>query len=802
MAKKADNKTEQNNGLAFIKEVAKYFMDFLETDFHKRRNPKRSVQLRNSSNLLIGLNLNKYPSFNTLAWKAITHGFDRNVLNTIQTGVYKTNIPKNLLGLIGLQLGKIKPKQISEIIDKLAEEIEKSTAPHLKEYDQALTSSLEVTEKVIKAELVLPFISNLEKSLENLNLGDENSIYLMEDEELTAVLVAPLENKISEIVKLILAKTEVDVAKQVKEVFEVKDVKSNIVSFFENFQVGDLFAEIYEMERNRTILDKQEFYLYFCDITFNNAKYPIFYIPFGIEKQNEKLNIEFDSQVYINKKALEYITQEYNQEKGKKGNLKTISERIIYLAQHQNDFRDVVSEILSEITNFFELDKSIDINSSEQQIAKSLLVRASNNCYLALFDKSDEALVNDYEEILKLLMAGDSVLGEAFNKLIDDFIHKNPQPFNPSVEEEWDDTETSDRLVFNSPIPLNSKQLQILSAIRKDDCKYIIVEGPPGTGKSHTITAIVFDSILKNQSVLVLSDKKETLDVKEYKITETMNKVRLDKNFQNPILRLGKTGSTYSKILATTAVENIKTHYRAVKKDYGTLESNIEKSGNTLKEDLQAEILAYEEIDLKEIHELIDLESYYVDNGFPVEIDEVLNQTESAIELEEFKKIFLSLKDKLIIDQDEKEKEAKLFELLNFSINDFKDISNFQKYLCLLNFLSSSVSKIKEVYANNLVLLSIFNNFNEPSLEKLSDFISNYEKERNWLFGYAFKKEKIENLDKEFKKSFSITSQIEPHKSLEDLKIVLGIYQFAEELKANLYLRILNHHQFALGCLI
>src|SRR3989344_5314666 len=196
--KETNKKAGQKDGLSFIKEVAKYFMDFLETDFHKRRNPKRSVQLRNSSNLLVGLNLNKYPSFNALAWKAVTRGFDPNVLNTIQAGVYQTNIPKNLLGLIGLQLGKIKSKQISEIIDKLAEEIEKSIAPHLKEYDQALTSSLEVTEKVIKAELVLPFISNLEKSLENLNLGDENSMYLMEDEELTAVLVAPLENKISE----------------------------------------------------------------------------------------------------------------------------------------------------------------------------------------------------------------------------------------------------------------------------------------------------------------------------------------------------------------------------------------------------------------------------------------------------------------------------------------------------------------------------------------------------------------------------------------------------------------------------
>ncbi len=783
MVTKEKTKIEDKNGLAFIKEVAKYFMDFLETDFHKRKNPKRSIQYRSSNNLLVGLNLNKYPTFYNLVWKAINHAFDKNTLNTIQKGVYRTNIPKNLLDLVKLQTEKITNKQITKIVGLIADEIEKSATLHNKEYDQALNVSLEATAKILKAELVLPFISNIEKPLENLNLGDENNIYLME-EELTAVLSTSLENKVSEILKLLLAKEKVDISKQLKEVFDLSDIKISIHSFFESFQVGDLFAEIYEMERNRTILDKQEFYLYFCDIAFNNAKFPIFYIPFGIQKQNDSLGIEFDSQVYINKKALEYITQEYNQEKGKKGQLKTITERIIYLAQHQNDFPNVISEILSEITNFFELDKSIVISNPEQQIAKSFLVRASNSCYLALFDKSDEALVNDYEEILKLLTAGDNVLADAFNKLIDDFIHKNPQPFNPVVEEEWDDTETSDRLVFNSPIPLNSEQLQILSAIRKDDCKYIIVEGPPGTGKSHTITAIAFDSILKNQSVLVLSDKKEALDVVEDKIIETMNKVRLDKNFQNPILRLGKTGSTYSQILATTAVENIKTHYRAVKKDYGELESNIEKLGNTLKEDLEAEILAYEEIDLKEVHELFDIESYYSNKGFPVDIDEILDQAESAIELEEFRKIFLSLRDKLIINQDEK--ETQLFELLNFSIDEFKDIANFQKYLWLLNFLTSSVAKIKEVYANEIPLLTIFERFDEKSLEKLEQFITAYENEKNWLFGYLFKKEKIENLDKEFKKSLHLSSQIEPHNSLENLKKILGIYQFAKDQKKQL----------------
>lgn len=641
-----ENGKNTKGSLDFIKEVAKYFMDFLETDFHKRRNPKRSVQFRNNSNLLIGLNLNKYPSFNALVWKMVNRGFDKNVLNTIQKGAYRTNIPKNLLELIKLQTEKITEKRISKIITQIADEVEKSSALHLKEYDQALTASLETSAKVLKTELVLPFVSNLEKPLKNLNLGDENNVYLME-EELTAVLVNLLENKISEVVKLILAKTKVDITKQIKEVFTIQDVKSAILSFFENFQVGDLFAELYEMERNRTILDKQEFYLYFCDITFNNAKYPIFYVPFSVNKQGDSFGVEFDSQVYINKKALEYVTQEYNKENNHHGNLQTITERIIYLAQHQGDFRELISEILDEIVNFFELDRKIDTSDTNYQVAKSFLARISNACYIALFDKSDEALVNDYEEILKLLTSEDNVLAGAFNKLIDDFIHINPQPFNPEVESEWDNTETSERLVFSSPIPLNSEQLQILSAVKKEDCKYIIVEGPPGTGKSHTITAIAFDHILKDKSVLVLSDKKEALDVVEDKITETLNKVRHDKNFQNPILRLGKTGSTYRQILATHTIENIKNHLRAFKKNHGALESDIEKLSNTLKEDLQAEILAYGDIDLKEIHELFDLESHFENQGYPFDISEAIQNQEASGDLEELHSILLNLKTKL-----------------------------------------------------------------------------------------------------------------------------------------------------------
>ena len=763
-------------GLAFIKEVAKYFMDFLETDFHKRKNPKRNIQFRSKHNLLIGLNLSKYPSFNTLAWKAINHGFDKNILTAIKKGVHRTNIPKNLLDLIKFQSERISQKQINEILNNASDEIEKGSTLYIKDFDQAYTTSLENISKIIKDNLVLAFVSNLDKPLENLDLGDENSIYLME-EELTSVLIALLENKISEILKRLLSKEKINISKELEPVFSLAEIKNAVYAFFESFKVTDLFLEVFEMERNRSILDKQEFYLYFCDITFNKTKYPIFYTPFVVGRQEDVLSIEFDSQVYINKKALEYIAQEHNKEKGKKGNLKTISERIIYLAQHQDDFRAIINGILNEIVNFFELDSSIDLNNPAQQISKSFWTRISNTCYIALFDKSDEALVNDYEDILEKINEGDSILAAAFNKLIEDFIQKNPDPFNPEIEEEWDKTETSDRLVFASPIPLNSEQLQILAAVRKDNCKYITVEGPPGTGKSHTITAVVFDAILKNQSVLVLSDKKEALDVVEDKITDTMNKVRYDKNFQNPILRLGKTGSTYSKILSTISIENIKTHYRAIKKDYETLENDIEKVANTLKEDLEAEILAYGEIDIKEIHELFDLEDYFKEKEFVVDVDEVLNQTESAIELEEFREIFKNLEDKLL------EKNSKALELFGLSLESFDDIEIFQKFINFLIALQKNLHKLKDVFGEKIALLSSFKKLSDKELEKLSKIITNYENLRNWLFGYFLKKKKVEKLNLEFKKTFPYSQFNQPHEAINELKEALEILDYIKNLK-------------------
>jgi superfamily I DNA and/or RNA helicase len=756
---------DAKGGVAFVKAVAKYFMDFLETDFHKRRIPKRNVKLHSAENLLIGLNLNKYPSFNKLIWKLVNKSFEKNILQKVGKGVYKADIPKNLLDLITLQAKKISDRQVKQVVKKISTEITNATVLYKKEYSRALSVSLEEASKLIQKELVLPFVNSIEKSLEQMELGDENTIYIIE-EELSSVFLKLLEDKIAESLKILIAGDKLSLNKELEFILNPKDVRSTIISFFEDFKVTDLFNEVYEMERNRNILDKQEFYLYFFDITFDRVKYPIFYIPFSIDKVENGFGVNFDAQVYINKKALEYVVQEYNKNKEKRGNLKGISERIIYLAQHQEDFSQVIKSIVDEIINFFELDKEIDISNADPQASKNFLVRISNATHICLFDKSDEALVNDYEEIIELLDSGDNIIATAFNKLIDDFIHKDPVSYIDEVQDEWDETETSDKLVIKSPIPLNSEQRQVLTALNKDDCKYITVEGPPGTGKSHTITALVFDAILKNKSVLVLSDKKEALDVVEDKITETMNKVRHDENFQNPILRLGKTGSTYSQILSTTSIENIRTNYKAVKKDYEKLEENIDKNINTLKEDLDAEIVSYKNIDINEVHEFIELEDLFQKEDPKIDLEELTRNSDSAFDLEELRRVLQKIN----------------LQILENDLSGFRDTNKLEEYINFIEAILGVIENLKTVYGQDLELLSSFSEFSDEDLPSLKKIMVDYGSCKHWLFGYILVKNKLIALDLEFTKKFPLSNLKIPHEQLKNIDKIVEIFEYSNDL--------------------
>lgn len=59
--------------------------------------------------------------------------------------------------------------------------------------------------------------------------------------------------------------------------------------------------------------------------------------------------------------------------------------------------------------------------------------------------------------------------------------------------------------------PLNYSQEKVIDLLNKEH--KLVIWGPPGTGKSQTITSLIAASVLKGQNVLVVSEKKVALDV-------------------------------------------------------------------------------------------------------------------------------------------------------------------------------------------------------------------------------------------------------------------------------------------------
>ncbi len=759
----------QSGTLAFFRELTKYFMDFLETDFHKRKLPRRTIKFRNADNLLIGLNLKKYESFNSQILKLITKGFQSDSPLVLSKGVFKTKLPKNLIDLITLQITKVNQGNLDTCLIAIAGDLERAGTYHLEEFDVALGVSLESASANMYKHLVEPFIASISRPLENLNLGDIDNVTLVE-QELTAILVAQIEEKISEILIRVVARDTVDVEKELRDFLALQDVKVILHSFFEDLEVADLFLEAFELERNKSILDKQELYLYFGDISFRGNRYPIFYIPISLERVDDSYRIIFDSQIFTNKKALEFIVQENNASQGTRGKLKTISERIIYISQHKEDLSTELNSIANELQNHFETQGDLDFASGVAKIAKGAQVQLTNSCYISLFDKSDEALVNDYEEILEELSLEGGDLSDAFHTILEDFLQKNPEPVGPTIEDEWDETDTPSRLVVPSPIPLNSEQIQILAAIRHDKCKYMVVEGPPGTGKSHTITAIIFDAVLRQKSVLVLSDKKEALDVVEKNITETMNKVRHDNNFQNPILRLGKTGNTYNQILSKASIGDIKAHHRAVKKDFDNIEDYVTKSSNSLKEDIEAESLAYEEIDIREIEELVELERRIRPQDFIFDLSESLNKEDAAEDLANLKDS-IEMLGRVYRDPTTK----KVLGIFNASLNELKDAEAFSELSSYLSLTMRNLSRIEANPQLDLSSLEIFSAIEQKNLLDLRQYVYEYSRATRGLFGSLFSKRKILDIDQRFRQAFSLnstTTGIDPVNLIKALEVL------------------------------
>lgn len=861
------NYSELNNSktedLSFSKEVLKYFMNFLETDFKKRRLPKRNNNNQTLNGLKTTFDLEKYPNLKKSFFAHINTGFEKEKIE-IKKGQYVANIPDKLLDLIQAKIKNLKQEIATKLIEALCVKLQSLLTEFNDQYDKYLEEANNEFRKSLAQNITSIFLDAIDKPLENLGLSDVNGKFQIES-DLSEVLFSDFEERANKIFqKYFLSQDAIALRKSLDDIFKIPEIQSKILSFFDELAVSDAYEDLYKLHRNNQLIDKTDIYFYFYELSHDQDSFPVFYIPLSVEKHEGKFILNFDQRVFVNTKGIDYALQNLNIQTGEKSSTTADLERVLYLSDI--DFEVEFQNILKRIETLFFLKNEIDNKDSKFQKKEHLISSLSNRCYLYLFDKSDESLINDYEEILN----DQGELAEKFRILVDKFIEENPEPYMQPVKDEWTEQSIPEKLVFESPVPLNEEQKQVLIALNKPNCKYMILEGPPGTGKSHTITAIICRALLEEKSVLVLSDKKEALDVVEDKITNTLNQVRVGEQFQNPILRLGKTGNKFYKIVQGQTIQTIKDHYNSYKAHQE--ESVAYKQNQTLKiqKNIKENINHFQKIDISKVESYVtSLEKFsktdWIDNKSIAKVKNDFQKIKEAIlvvhscsdlpfkanyilekhylpslELLHNLKLAKEIKNKLsnfslieeLVDS-LRALDLRSLELCKTTFLEIKDIfenlsANFHdisvsSLVAAKNAQSLNALKIhSSTYHSSFELAVYTQNHNIPSqddclvlknllppheeettllIESLKSYITELENLKNPILGFAFKGRSIFERTRVLKKSFYSFNIDRPQKHLRSLKKTLDLFEFIEK-KSSEYISDTFHNTIEILALL
>ena len=586
----------------FFKRLAQYYAEFLSTDFKKQRLPRRRLQNADAQGRLVGIPLRKYPGFQQKLWADLAKPVGAGFSLTVARGSWRATLPKAVVEAIATHIAMVRQEDLAAVVTTVMGKV--GTAAERKSSDPeiAFEQFVEGVRSTLAKSVIGPLLDRMEGFFERTEHKPIESLRELED-QLSARLINGIESSSGAAFSRLLVEHDPGPLETVlHDQLNEAVVRGELEEFFAGFSAGDLYVELSDLVRSSRLIDNVDFYLHIGEVKQAGHVFPIFYVPFTANRTEQGFNIHAEPRLYVNKRAMDYVAQETARAEGRSTIASVLRERIFYLLPEQAPLA-IAQKLFDEMAGGFNLRADIDFGEPRDQKVSSLLVTATNNLSFSLFDRSDELMVNDYEALLTGIDAGTDVIG-FFSDLIDQFLLKNPISVRADVNKEWDDKPMPERLVFDLPLPLVEEQRKILSAIKHPDARLIAVEGPPGTGKSHTITAVAFDLILSGKSLLVLSDKKEALDVVEDKLNQALAKVRPTEDFPNPILRLGKDASNYAQLLKKSAIERLDVNQRVVRKGRPAREVALKNERETLMAGLRKTADAYAAVDVSEIAKL------------------------------------------------------------------------------------------------------------------------------------------------------------------------------------------------------
>jgi len=697
-----------------------YFRDFLETDFKKSAAPKRNISNMDKSGLRMGFDIYQYPTLRESVADILNNKIDLDSDIQLEVGrsQHRSTLKKGLLKLVKAHIDSIDIADIEESKYVIRHLFESKLQGDKVDPDTAAIEIIAGIRNRLLLIIINPLLTNLNSQMKMETSDGLDMVQTLED-EIGEIITNSITEKLDDAVAQILVEKEFEIADEIiEEVTNLSEVYSQLIEYFETFQTNDAFEDLNGLTATIKIKENHQLYLYIGNLTVKNTSFPLLFIPCEASINNSKLHIKIDPHLFINKKAVDYACGELTRELGRPM-AHHIDDRIIYLEQGQR-INKVAQGFLDSFAHSIAFGEPVDLSNPIKTVATRGSVKLDNRMYFAAFDQSDESLLNDYESLIQLCGLGE---GLAFEKLIASFMSENPVSFDAELDSEWAEKAFDERLVYDRPVPVNEEQQKIISSLSKSDCKFVSVEGPPGTGKSHTITAIVFNAILKGKNVLVLSDKKEALDVVEGKITSIIKKVRFEDNVQDPILRLGKHGNSFTKILSNKTIENLKRGQGAASAQEKPLDDDIFHRENSLKSMLRNYSDSQKSINLQDVAQF---EENSVELGLSEDVTLTLCNNEAA-------KQIISAID-FLCDQIDENNLTGLFEKFSIDIEANK-IQQFMSYCRIANNFSETTEP--PIGIDNF---RVFKSENSDAFETL---IADYINSRMPIFGFLFKRSRL-----------------------------------------------------------
>jgi very-short-patch-repair endonuclease len=579
--------------------VSQYFLDFLESDFKRQQAPRRRIVLQTESGFRSAMRVAAYPALQHNLWQLLGRRSEGDPTLKVSPRTYPRPISNTLRLIIKEQIQVVTDDELLKVRAAVFAQAQESRGIAIENPEEWVDRVRMKLAAEIGTQIVAPLLVLLDGPLSQQAYSVHDSIYSAES-ELIEIVASRLDGILPEVLSRYLATGEQGEFLAVLEShLTLDDVRAEVLAYFESFMAADAFLEFRDLDTYAMTGEGLQLYLYIGQLKFGGHSYPLFYLPIEVERSEGGYVLKLLNHVYANKRAIDYVLQELGERQQRQW-LSPITDRITYLAPDQG-IADAVQPLFLKIANALDLGGQVELKPGPVVEALNTSVLLSTALHIAVFDRSDEALLNDYEEMITQARQNQPGVMDLFQDIVGSVLVENPKSIAAEVDAQWDNRSMVDRVVIDSPVPLNEEQIKILDAIQHNEGRIVVVEGPPGTGKSHTITAIAADCALKGKSCLILSDKSEALNVVQGKLSDTMSQVRHSRDFVNPILRLGQEQANFKKLTSQQTLNQITAYVRASKANEPKIRSELADAREMMKDRIERTISSLGTLSLREL---------------------------------------------------------------------------------------------------------------------------------------------------------------------------------------------------------